>query len=458
MRYCSSCNEPNNPICAMNMFAKTTEAGNCYTRCKNCLGASNCITTECRDKPCRKYACYGPSCTQFGNTAIKGDDPKYCPTCKVGFREMQQKRIWNQVRVASSMFTMNRVAVAVFHNDANAWGKDKVPALNWNQSSDRFQPHKTLLTSIIPTKGNSTKRTKTACRPGAMNPGGTGVDVKHNSYDRYLARKKGYLLTKPAVEVDPPMMGNKCRTYNIINECVKCVDPSCSEPDAPCAEVKLPCNPCGDCCPRPDTDFRVEEPPVFCGKQTWGDYKWIKNQNSIEICDFGTDKPFTGVDTPFDASFACHNNCENYIKLPCSGNHGTGKYTLTDDMTFNENWNMCIDDGAMLIIDNSHTLTNKGVIYNAGIIYIKCDGKLNNDCTIVNCGNIVLEDCCDDIDIVGLDNTKEESKVYGVIGSIQNCNRVSNLNGGLMQPCPPCGSTCESCNNCYSKCNCHPQD
>jgi hypothetical protein len=24
-----------------------------------------------------------------------------------------------------------------------------------------------------------------------LNPGGSGVDVKHNSYDRYLARKKG---------------------------------------------------------------------------------------------------------------------------------------------------------------------------------------------------------------------------------------------------------------------------
>ena len=149
-------------------------------------------------------------------------------------------------------------------------GKHTVPALNWNQASDRFQPHKTLVSSIIPTNGNSTKRTKTACRPGAMNPGGSGVDVKHNSYDRYLARKKGYLLSKPAVEVDPPMMGNKCRTYNIINECVKCVDPPCSTPEAPCAEVKLPCNPCGDCCPCPDTEFRENEPEVFCGKKKHG--------------------------------------------------------------------------------------------------------------------------------------------------------------------------------------------
>ena len=450
MRYCSSCNEPNNPICAMNMFAKTVEKGNCYTRSKNCFGASKCITTECRDKPCRKYACCGPSCSQFGNSTINDDDPKYCPKCKVGFREMQQKRIWNQVRVPSSMFTMNRVAVAVFHNDANAWGKHTVPAFNWNQSSDRFQPHKTLVSSIIPTNGNSTKRTKTACRPGAMNPGGSGVDVKHNSYDRYLARKKGYLLSKPAVEVDPPMMGNKCRTYNIINECVKCVDPPCSTPEAPCAEVKLPCNPCGDCCPCPDTEFRENEPEVFCGKKTWGDYNWTK-----DLSVYTGDKPFS-QDPPFETSFAHHTILtEKYIKLPCSGNNGSGKYVLSNSMTFNDGWNMCIDDGAMLIIDNNHTLTNEGVIYNAGIIYIKCNGKINNECTIVNCGNIVLEDCCDGDDIVGLNNTNDKSKVYGVIGSIQNCNRVSNSIGGLMQPCPPCGSTCESCNNCYSKCNCY---
>ena len=35
------------------------------------------------------------------------------------------------------------------------------------------------------------KRTRTRLRPGALSPGGTGVDIKHNSYHRYLARLKG---------------------------------------------------------------------------------------------------------------------------------------------------------------------------------------------------------------------------------------------------------------------------
>ena len=51
----------------------------------------------------------------------------------------------------------------------------------------------------VPTRGNSTRSTITADRPGAMTPGGQGVDVKHGSYDRYLAKKKGILLTKPSV-------------------------------------------------------------------------------------------------------------------------------------------------------------------------------------------------------------------------------------------------------------------
>jgi hypothetical protein len=59
----------------------------------------------------------------------------------------------------------------------------------------------------VPTRGNSTRSTITADRPGAMTPGGQGVDVKHGSYDRYLAKKKGKILTKPKVSVTqtPPL-------------------------------------------------------------------------------------------------------------------------------------------------------------------------------------------------------------------------------------------------------------
>jgi hypothetical protein len=38
---------------------------------------------------------------------------------------------------------------------------------------------------------SSTRSVITRLRPGALSPGGLGVDIKHNSYDRYLNRIKG---------------------------------------------------------------------------------------------------------------------------------------------------------------------------------------------------------------------------------------------------------------------------
>ena len=60
-----------------------------------------------------------------------------------------------------------------------------------SQASDRYQKARVPITAVVPTRGNSTKRTQTSLRPGALGPGGRGVDIKHNSYARYLAKKKG---------------------------------------------------------------------------------------------------------------------------------------------------------------------------------------------------------------------------------------------------------------------------
>jgi hypothetical protein len=54
-----------------------------------------------------------------------------------------------------------------------------------------------------PTRGNSTRSTITANKPGAMTPGGQGVDVKHGSYARYLAKKKGNLLNVYTATANP---------------------------------------------------------------------------------------------------------------------------------------------------------------------------------------------------------------------------------------------------------------
>ena len=49
---------------------------------------------------------------------------------------------------------------------------------------------KLYLTVVVPSRGNSTRSSLTRLRPGSLNPGGKGVDIKHNSYNRYLARIK----------------------------------------------------------------------------------------------------------------------------------------------------------------------------------------------------------------------------------------------------------------------------
>jgi hypothetical protein len=98
----------------------------------------------------------------------------------------RQKIIQNTVRVPSSIYTMNLGALSVYQRP------DPIYGVNWNQMSDRKERH--IQQANAPGTnpgGNSTKRTITRLRPGALSPGGAGVDIKHNSYARYLARIKG---------------------------------------------------------------------------------------------------------------------------------------------------------------------------------------------------------------------------------------------------------------------------
>ena len=98
--------------------------------------------------------------------------------------DVTQKIIQNQVRIPSSLYTMNlsfrTSASSRFQSDSN---------INWNQMSDRVLPANQI-NNNNPTRGNSLRSTLTSGKPGASTPGGTGVDVKHDSYARYLNRKK----------------------------------------------------------------------------------------------------------------------------------------------------------------------------------------------------------------------------------------------------------------------------
>ena len=96
---------------------------------------------------------------------------------------IKQKRIWNQVRVPASMYIAYMAALT-----SSAARLASGSHINWHQMSDRVLPAQQPFTQ--PSHGNSTKRTLTRLRPGACSPGGQGVDVKHDSYARYLNRKK----------------------------------------------------------------------------------------------------------------------------------------------------------------------------------------------------------------------------------------------------------------------------
>jgi hypothetical protein len=140
----------------------------------------------------------------------------------------RQKIIQNTVRVPESIYVMNLGALSVYQRPTLA-----NQLVNWNQMSDRAVAHVQQAGASGSTYGgNSLRRSLTRLRPGALSPGGVGVDIKHNSYDRYLARIKGKGPLRQ--EIIPPGFGNhdidfkgihggKVMKTNIINGC-DCVD------------------------------------------------------------------------------------------------------------------------------------------------------------------------------------------------------------------------------------------
>jgi hypothetical protein len=149
------------------------------------------------------------------------------------------KLIQNTVRVPSSLYTMNLASLNAYEPPVSTYqvldsaGTLYIasPGVNWNQMSDRKQPHKQFATASGSTYGaSSTRRTVTRLRPGALSPGGTGVDIKHNSYDRYLNRLKGRGPVRRGV-IPPtfgapiaynrafPVYGGKVMKTSIVSNC-----------------------------------------------------------------------------------------------------------------------------------------------------------------------------------------------------------------------------------------------
>jgi surface protein len=87
------------------------------------------------------------------------------------------KLMQNTVRVSSSLYSMNAGALNV--GSQSQTGDTPV---HWNQMSDRQTAHTQT--------ARYSMKSSVSVRPGNLSPGGIGCDIKHNSYDRYLARIK----------------------------------------------------------------------------------------------------------------------------------------------------------------------------------------------------------------------------------------------------------------------------
>ena len=161
-------------------------------------------------------------CLCIGGTIPNSSQCRSCTGCSENCNyEITQKRIWKQVRTYSSLFTMAKSA-------ANVTTSDNLPLpvysnVNWAQSSDRNRP--SVQHTLVPSRGNSTRYSITRERPGACSPGGKGVDIKHNSYDRYLNRRKSNLVRNQCSTTATPIQGNKKQTFGMLSQsgdCCKC--------------------------------------------------------------------------------------------------------------------------------------------------------------------------------------------------------------------------------------------
>jgi hypothetical protein len=187
--------------------------------------------------------------TQNGSTQVDGRPTEFknCRGCNQNLASddpasqyQRQKLIQNTVRVSSSLYTMNLAGLAGYQKPSDKYQLieqvnmpySAPPSVNWNQMSDRANPARQLtkVASGSSYHSSSTKHSITRNRPGAMSPGGLGVDIKHNSYERRLNKLKGKAVLRRGV-IPPnygapinfdrayPVYGGKVVKTAIINNC-----------------------------------------------------------------------------------------------------------------------------------------------------------------------------------------------------------------------------------------------
>lgn len=152
----------------------------------------------------------------------------------VNTRYQNQKHIHHTVHVSSSEYAMNKAALTAAHHKNNSSSPQSY--ICWNQQSDRHLPsvQKATVPTGYFTSLNGKKSSHTSSRPGTQTPGGSGCDIKHNSYERYLNRLKGNKALKngiipPAFALPKipfnrafPIYGDKIVKTSIIQGCKQC--------------------------------------------------------------------------------------------------------------------------------------------------------------------------------------------------------------------------------------------
>ena len=157
--------------------------------CDQCLDLSGNEVSWFVNQRCK--GCYG--CTS--NVACSAD--------------ATQRRIQNTVRVSQSEYLENLAGLNVYEAPVAKYG-----FVNWYQGSDRAEPGR-VMRNVPSYNASSTKTSITRMRPGSCSAAGQGVDIKHGSYARYLARLKGRGPYRTQAQSVPAIEGNKTKKYGI---------------------------------------------------------------------------------------------------------------------------------------------------------------------------------------------------------------------------------------------------
>ncbi len=170
---------------------------------------------DCSD--CRRISYYDCSGANSSNVVkkngyiyynIKTNPPlSCCSGCPIDtVKVATQQKIQNTVRVPAGLYLDNLASLTV-----RGYANENEPGyqsnfVNQSQASDRsdFSVQRQIANPRL--------------RPGKLGPGGVGVDVKHNSFDRILARKKAQNMRTESSNAPTALSGNRVKKYGIANQ------------------------------------------------------------------------------------------------------------------------------------------------------------------------------------------------------------------------------------------------